>query len=318
MSRWSFDFVGWVVCVSAQWLSADEVQPSSIAIGPARLVIARDGVTLVREGERPFPLSSIADLLKEFPGLQGSFDVEMPAPRPGSKVVTMEARKGRRDSTATISQGEIRALELVRYLADATGLLVLYDSADNSVLERRIVVAAPTRAGVEVVRAMLEANRIRVTESSSGAEGRVLRVESMEAPQGHLEPKPVPIFEVKDGRGASSGSEATVRRVAKGPKDGPVRLAGMVLEEVPEILRSQLALDIGRGVLVAELDEASVKENRALSVLKRFDLITHVGDRGIHTPRMFVEALNELPKGSTFQYRIIRKGTTTILLAEKR
>ena len=305
------------LCIASIVFCADA---PSVTIGPTRLVIARDGATLIREGAKPQRFKSLAELFKASPGLRGSFEVEHPAPLTGERDITLEAREGRLGNSVTISPGEIPALEFVRYIADATGLPILHDSTDRAVSERMINVAAPMRnVGIELVKALLEANHIRVTESSSGSEGRVLRVESMDTPGTVTEPKAVPIFDVKEGPLWHPNPEAAqaARRTAKGPQDGPARLTGMVIEAVPEILRAQLDMDVGRGVLISELDESAVKESKLLSVLKRFDVVTHVEDRGINTPAQLVEAINALPQGLAFQFRLIRKGTTAIVPARK-
>jgi len=305
-------------------LGAAEEKKKQKAVEPeARLAIAHDGLILIREGKPLERFASIADLVQAHPGLRGAFEVETAREDKEPGRVVVRSRESGKAERVLISEGQVPAMAFVRYLSDTSGLPVVYDSTDKSLAEKMIHVVAPIEnANEALVRKLLETNRVRVTESASGPEGRVLVVESMDAQPGPIDPKPVPIVQVRSGEErsrvpAEAGAASSERRKARGPEGGPAAFAGVALENVPEVLRSQLDLAESHGVFVAEVDPARTKQSRVLSVLERFDVVTHVGDVKVGTPVKLVDALNSIPKGQGFHLRVIRKGVTTILKAER-
>jgi hypothetical protein len=285
-----------------------------------KLLISKDGALLLEEGKAARRFETLADVARELAGAQGQFQVEAAAPPEPTRSEKIEARAGRKERPVRISSGEIAAIDLVRFLADYTGLTVIHDSADKSLADRMITVPSPiAKADDHLVKRLLEANHFRVTESATGPEGRVLLVESTDAPAGADEPRPRPIVIVdgEDGQGTPSGERSGVR-VARGPVDGPVRSSGVVLEELPEVVRAQVDIPDGRGILVSDVDESLTRGATDLSVLRRFDVILNVNDAIISRPAKFTEALNALAPGEAFQIRVLRKGIVVILPARRK
>jgi hypothetical protein len=229
------------------------VAEESTAPRPARLRLTRAGAVLEVEGEAPRRFTSIEEVVRTASGTRGEFAIE--EAETGAEAV-LEPTAGKKGAKARIEQGEIPVVELARFLADATGLPVIHDSNDAAIAERKITIAAPIEAAsVEVVKRLLEVNRIRVREER--VERRLtLRLESMSEDGGLVEPSPHPI--VVSGQGpreparkeGARDRHGAPARAAKGPEVGQIAYHGMVLAPIPEALEAQLPKDEDRGVLI--------------------------------------------------------------------
>ncbi len=284
-----------------------------------RLSICDESAVLEEAGRETRTFRSLAEVARALAGRRGEFEVRAVLAGVDAGKRTVEGRPGRKEKPIRIAPGEIPALEFVRFLADYTGLPVIYDSTDRALAERTIHIPAPIKAADRhLVKRMLEANRFRVTESASGPEGRVILIESADAPAGPDEPRPRPIVVVGEEheRRRVEGSRPAAR-TAKGPESGAARHAGIILEDVPEVVRAQVDLEEGRGVLVSDVDEAVAKASRDLSALKRYDIITHVNDTVVTSPAKLAAAINALLPGEVFHLRVLRKGILTILRGRK-
>jgi hypothetical protein len=94
-----------------------------------------------------------------------------------------------------ISQGSIRLADFARLLSDLTGFPLLLDSSDPGLAGREILIAADIPdADAEMVRAILEVNRVRNFEETLPSGKTVLRVESMAPAPVPEDPRPVPII----------------------------------------------------------------------------------------------------------------------------
>ena len=280
---------------------------------PPRLVLSSEGMLLEVAGEPPRRFSSAGEVVRAVPGLRGEFTVETTPEEPG---VPPEPA-GKKDPKVRIEAGEIPVLELARFLGDATGLPVIHDSNDTALAGRKVTVAAPIDdATGETVKQILALNRIRVREER--AEGRLtLRLESMGDEGGLGEPVPRPIVVADDAgeepeRPRAARPRAGRARVARGPGEGRVHL-GMTLVPLPDVLEAQLPQGEDRGVLVESVERSPPGGAPGLGVLKRFDVVTHVGVAPVSSPEELVAAL-ESP-GEGVELRVLRKGMTRILRA---
>ena len=80
---------------------------------------------------------------------------------------------------------------------------------------------------------------------------------------------------------------------------------------------AELCAARGAQVVVADINEDISKKRSEVAPLKRFDVITHVDEYAVSSPEKFVEAINAVKKGESFSYRLLRKGITKILRAQK-
>jgi hypothetical protein len=283
-----------------------------------RLSLSEQGIILAMPGREPRRYSSLADLLQEVPELEGEFVIGGREPSqkkaPGTKKA-VRADPARKGKAIRIEAGEIPVLEFARFLADYTGLPVVHDSRDKGLSDGVIVVPAPIDAADdELVRKILSKNHVRVTERQVGTR-RAIILESLDASSGSGEPEEDPIVIVGGLGTGRSGTPA--RRVARGPEAPTGTYAGLTLGPVPDMVRAQIDLAEGRGVMVVEVDEKASKKRPEVALLKSFDIVTHVRDVPVSTAEKFVDAVNSVGRGESFYYRLLRKGTTKILRAEK-
>jgi hypothetical protein len=119
---------------------------------------------------------------------------------PGSKVESSPPptvpRPGRKSKVVYITEGSTRLVDFARLLSDLTGLPLVLDSSDPSLAGREILIAADiAEADEEVVKAILEVNRIRTYEETLPGGKVILRVETMTpAVPTPEDPRPIPII----------------------------------------------------------------------------------------------------------------------------
>ncbi len=93
---------------------------------------------------------------------------------------TLRPHGGFKGERVDIAPGTIEVDEFFRFLGDYTGLPVIYDSSNRRIANAKIQVAAPMEdADAEVVRALLEANGLRVTVDDLPGGKQVLRIEAV-------------------------------------------------------------------------------------------------------------------------------------------
>jgi membrane-associated protease RseP (regulator of RpoE activity) len=102
----------------------------------------------------------------------------------------------------------------------------------------------------------------------------------------------------RSGVGAPQGG-----RVAPVPRSGE-RL-GIVIKEMPEVLRTYLELSPGAGLMVDSVQSDTLAE--ALG-LKANDIVMSINDRRIHSPASVQKALADIPKGDVVTVKIVRRG----------
>ena len=84
---------------------------------------------------------------------------------------------------ADILQGEIPVPEMLRFLADYSGLEIVWDKADARIATGTVVVISPIEeADGDVVRALLENEGLSVRLENSPGGDPVLRVQSVKPP----------------------------------------------------------------------------------------------------------------------------------------
>jgi S1-C subfamily serine protease len=99
--------------------------------------------------------------------------------------------------------------------------------------------------------------------------------------------------------------------------EAPVQHAGVVLADVPDLLRAHLELPQGQGILVDSVDRERLAAARELALLERYDVIVGIDGTRIATAEQFVKTLNGYARGRAFELRVLRKGVTRILRGEK-
>jgi glycerophosphoryl diester phosphodiesterase len=234
--------------------------------------------------------------------------------------VDVEPRPGLAGKRRRIEAGEVAVREIARFLSDYTGLPILSDSSRGALLEERITVTAPVAAADDgVVKALLEANRIRVSERQLEGGTRVLLLEPALESTGGEAPVSRPIVVVGSRRGERQKGAVRVRE----PVVGELRHGGLVLGPVPAIVRAQTDLAEGWGTIVLaveggvlEVEEGS-RRPAELAPLRLHDIVLKVNRDPTNGPEALVEALARLQPGETFHYRLLRRGITEIVRAEK-
>ncbi|MBI4602807.1 MAG: Gfo/Idh/MocA family oxidoreductase, partial [Planctomycetes bacterium] len=233
-----------------------------------------------------------------------------------------DRHESRERVAARVAAGEIPAIEVARFLADAAGLPLIYEGTDRAIAERSVLVPAPIdSAGRDMAKRLLEAAGFRLSEMVQADGQRVLLLEAADLATPPVEPRERPVVSVGGGDrprdAVRTVRETRAARAARGLEAESTRYAGLVLEEAPEVLRAQLGLELARGVLVADVDEGALAAGADLPALKRFDVVTHVDATPVSDGRGFVDALNRRKPGAPCEVRVVRKGTVTILRASR-
>lgn len=272
-----------------------------------------------RRGGQPVALKELSDagLHPSEPAKGDSGAGKVSEPAEGAKAV-LESRPGLKGERVDIEAGEIPTLEFARFLADYTGLPVLHDAGDKALLGS-ISIAAPVRnAGDDLVKEILAVNQIRVTEKRVDGEVMALLIESTGASAAGEEPVARPIWsaslELPRGPAASGTREV---RIAEGPEALPGHYHGLVLVRVPEVVSAQVDLPHGRGVLLEDIEAERLEGRHELKVLKKFDIVTHVGDTVVASPRDVMAALEAATPGEAVEFRLLRKGVHKIIRARR-
>jgi hypothetical protein len=303
---------------SAPLGGADVPAPPALDREPPvpRISISADGALLEMPGRPPRRFRSFEDLALEEAGLEGAFIV---LERKAEPVEEKDgpAKSARRERGVRIARGEVLAMDLLRFLSDYTGLPILHDSTDKG-LDRTIVIPSEiTAADDRMLRSILQANRILVQEAVTSSGERVLEVSTTDSPAGPEIPEPRPIIEVSKDRDAGPARRRRGTRVARGPDDVPRAFDGVVLEAIPEVVRAQVDLESGLGMLVTAVGESAVGRRGGLGHLQRHDILTHVGTTPVTSARRFADAWNSMGTGEEFEIRVLRKGIVRILRAVK-
>jgi hypothetical protein len=280
-----------------------------------KLVIAARETILEREGKPAERFASFAELARAHPGLKGQFAVSEAQPETEARErVTTVPREDRKGIKVHIEMGDIPVLEMVRFLADYTGLPVIVEAANPAALDRTITLPAPVaEADDALVLAMLRTNGFLVHEENIAGSGRALLVEPLDGPPPASEPTPRPIVIAggeEERRAIPRAGGGPRYRIAKGPAGEEAVHQGVVFTSIPEIVAAQVMLEDGKGVLVAGVDEKVRKKDPFLSLLKRYDILTHVNETAIGTPEDAVKVLATAGDGDL---RVLRKGTFRIL-----
>lgn len=135
------------------------------------------------------------------PGVGGT-ELRKPEPDPpeaaadeASAPPQRAEERDRESGDVWIGAGEFPLKALLRFLSEYSGRPVLVDSGDTALLERSIVIVAPIhRANVEMLRAILENNRIRILHEQLRDGRKIIRVASMAASPAIEDPRPRPII----------------------------------------------------------------------------------------------------------------------------
>jgi hypothetical protein len=304
---------------------------------PARPLLRVEGnrAILVRpDGERR-EVESFEQLSRDFAGLEADLQVIAAGKIP--------SRVGQQGKSTRIASGEVAVLEILGFIADTTGLPVLYDASSPAFKDRRVVVPAPIeRADFELAKRLLETVRLRVVESTTGAGQRVLLIESMDEAGSPAEPREHPVIVVDGRKGASSdrpqparspeeakpgsregtsktdaarGRSDGKKRVARGPEPGALRLGGILFRPVPAMLVAQVDLEERRGALVAEVAPEAARG--PFGVLERFDIVTHVAETAVTSPEQLGDSIQRLPPASEYELRVLRKGRAMIFTVRR-
>ncbi len=301
-----------LVSIVASALACARLAAQAPAAAPPRLLLSKDGAVLLEEGKPARSFASLAELASALPGFRGEVEVATNREPPAPSVAAPPGR----EAGVSIAAGEVPAVELVKLLADLLGAPVLSEGADQALRERIVFVPKRLDAGDDVlVRRLLEASRFRVLETRLADGRRAVSIEDAQAGFEPAEPRARPIVSV--GGGPPAGAGAPGPRAARPPPQEVQRYAGVILEEVPAMLRAQLPLELGGGVLVAAVDEALTARSRTLRQLQRFDVVTHVGTTALSRPAQLVDALNRTAAGAAFELRVLRRGTVKILRGTK-
>jgi hypothetical protein len=230
---------------------------------------------------------------------------------------SVEAEPGLEGKAVRIAEGEISALEFARFLADHTGAPVIYDSSDKALAQKTITIPATIeQAGYDIVKKSLETNGFRVSRWKTREGEAALLLESATADAGPREPeeRPIVVLQQSPRGGAQTVRHADSRAASS---SGSRAYAGLVLREVPDMLRAQLDLEAGRGILVDEVNRDLTAGRRDIGAFTLYDIVTHVDDVRITTAEQFVTALNAMKPGQAFHARVLRKGLTRILRGER-
>ena len=282
----------------------------------ARLTLSVKEALLEEVGKSPRRFRSLAEMAKSIPGVRGEF-VVMEVPAAVELDGTVAARQGLKGKTVRIAKGKIPALELARFLADHTGVPIIYDARDRTLAQKVVVVPAVIeQAGYELVKKILESNGFRLSEWKTQKGEPALLLESSAVGTAPREPEARPIVVLNQpSRGGLQTRLTAERRGASHPD--LQKYAGLVLCQVPDRVLAQVDLDSGRGVLVDEVNRELTADRRGIAAFKRYDIITHVDGARITTAADFVQTLNSMTPGKPFQLRVLRKGITRILRGEK-
>jgi len=283
----------------------------------ARLTFSVKGALLEATGKTPRRFRSLAEIVQGIPGGRGEFVVATEGSAAVSPEGTLAAKPGLQGKAVRIAEGEIPALELARFLADHTGVPVIYESSDTALAQKTIVIPATIeQAGYDLVKKILETNGFRVSEWKTREGEPALLLESTTAATGPREPveRPIVVLNQPERGGVQTPRSGARRRSANSDSR---KYAGLVLSEVPDMLRAQVDLGEGRGVLVDEVNRELTAGSRDIAAFRLYDIVTHVDDVRISTAAQFVRTFNAMKPGHPFQARVLRKGLTRILRGEK-
>ena len=237
-------------------------------------------------------------------------------PLPKGPFVPDPGRKGRR---VDLADGEVSVGDISRFLSDFTGLPVLLD-ASNQLATRKVTIAAPIKDMDDTVaQAILETNGVVVVRRTAedGIEYLKLSDATTSTP---AEPRARPI--VVDGQQPrTAGAPVSQRRregegfvTARPPDDERVmRVAGLLLGEVPEAVVAQVELRKGQGVFVLKIEAPEVLARSPLAGVEPFDIIYKVADESVNSPTELLLALKRDREGGPPRVRALRKGVTRIL-----
>jgi hypothetical protein len=318
---------------SAQERAGEGDEPGASGAPRVSLRIAGDRLELLIPGKEPLRLSSPAALAAAFPGLEGSFAIEALAPPPsagGEGAATAGGAVSRIEPPGRIPRGQridmlrgkIAALDLLRFLADYTGVPVVHDANDRALAANEIVVVADVLGADDtIVLAHLAASGIRVVRRRLFGGKEIFEVSTAQHGQSGAEVKPTPIVVVGEEKAGSARDRSRPRDPSAheggAPRGSREDLGGIAFSEVPEMVAAQVELPAGEGVFVFAVDERDRERRGGLRVLEKYDIVTRVGERVVRSPRDLIEELGRYETGQELTLRYMRRGVTTIVRIER-
>ncbi len=281
--------------------------PADVLSG-AVLELAADGLVLHLPEQPAEKFKSLAELRKAHPALAGRFRLQEAAR--ADRVVPDPEKK--RSQPVDIVAGRIPALELLQFLADYTGFPVVHDSSNEALAKLKILFSAEVKgAGYEVVKAHLEAAGMALSQRQLPGGRRLVEVTGAAGPARPRPLKERPIIIVGKEASVATRSEPT-RRADDSGRLGLEAYMGVVLANVPEVVRAQLPMTSREGVLVLALDKNLTRVRPDLKFLERYDVITTIDRHSVSTPQGVAKELSRFAKGDEFTMRVYRKGSLKI------
>ncbi len=307
----------------AAFLSAN---PHFVRAQSVSMRITADGIEVRIPGKDARTFKTPADLAAALPGVRGDFEVEQTPPPPPPKEPTTldptaEKPKGQK---IDITPGKIPALEMLRFLADYSGLPVVHDSKDQALATMEISVIAEIRGADDViVEAHLAASGVLLFRRTLPNGKQIIEASTVSRRGGGGEPKGRPVVVVGSGgaRGEGGGGRPTRaegdRRVETSRRRSTQTSAGVTFSSIPSMVRAQVELEGGEGVFVRDVSEETRGRRGALRVFEKYDIVTRVGAHAVRSPRDLVEELARYHVGEDMTIRLLRKGGTKILRVKR-
>ena len=101
------------------------------------------------------------------------------------------------------------------------------------------------------------------------------------------------------------------------PKKVSKRIADAVFDSVTQVLRAQLQIKDGEGLILKELADTEKKGFFKRAGLQRFDIILSINNKAVTGIDSLSTMINEAKEGSVMTIQIIRKGQRLSLKAKK-
>jgi hypothetical protein len=284
--------------------------------------ITAEGIEVRIPGKADRTFKTLAEFAAALPGLRGDFEVEQkPPPAPPTEPTTLDPSANKpKGQKIDITPGKIPVLEMLRFLADYSGLAVVHDSKDQTLATMEITVLVEIRGADDViVEAHLAANGVLLFRRTLPNGKQIIEVRTALSRSGGAEPKARPVVVVGSGRapvrGAGVGTTRAEggRRVEALKRGSTQTSAGVTFSEIPEMVRAQVELNGAEGVFVRHVSKEARGRGGALGVFERYDIVTRIGSRVVRSPRDLVDELSRYERGEDMTIRLLRKGGTKIL-----
>ena len=299
-----------IVAILAFWSLPARAQSVSMRISD-------EGIELRIPGKDPRFFKTLGELSSALPGLRGGFEIEAaPPPAPPRQATkldpTPDRAKGRK---IDITPGKIPALEMLRFLADYTGLSVVHDSKDQTLATMEIPVIAEIHGADDIiVEAHLAASGVLLSRRTLANGQRIIEARTLSSRADGGEPRSRPVVVVGAGKDARA---ARGRRVGASQRVAKPGSAEVTFGEIPDVVRAQVELAEGEGVLVLDAAKGRRTRTGVLGVLQRYDIVTRIGSRSVRSPRDLVDELARHRRGEEITLRLLRKGGMKILLVRR-